>query len=96
MIWGSTFNAGLTKLFPVSSLEVCPSWSATTQVIGSAHNGNFERVLVGTGPSTFTQEWLAYKTAEVNQSQFWNLDFNIESSLAFLFIAITKLPYPPG
>ncbi|HEY6021162.1 MAG TPA: hypothetical protein VIY48_15035, partial [Candidatus Paceibacterota bacterium] len=77
LIWGSSLNTGLTKIFPVSSLEVRPSWSATLQVIDASHNGSFSRLLVGTGPSTFTDAWIAHKPAEVNQSQFWNLDFSV-------------------
>ncbi|MDE1924946.1 MAG: tetratricopeptide repeat protein [Patescibacteria group bacterium] len=77
LFFGSTFNTGLTSLFPVSSLEVRPSYSSTLDIINAARGGSFERVLVGTGPNTFGQEWLLNKPAEVNQSAFWSLDFNV-------------------
>ena len=77
LFFGSTFNSGLTSLFPVSSLEVRPSYSSTLGIIGAARGGSFERMLFGTGPNTFGQEWIMHKPAEVNQSQFWNLDFNV-------------------
>lgn len=77
LVWGSSLNVGLTKLFPVTSLEVRPSWSATTQTIDAERGTSLKRLLVGTGPSTFTESWIMHKPAEVNQSQFWNLDFSI-------------------
>ncbi len=77
LFFGSSLNLGLTKLFPVSSLEVRPSYASTLSIISSARGGSFGHTLVGTGPNTFGQEWLAYKPTEVNQSSFWNLDFNV-------------------
>ncbi len=77
LIFGTTANAGLTSIFPVSSIEVRPSWSATTAVTDAARGGSLTRTLVGTGPGTFAEKWLMYKPSEVNQTPFWNLDFNI-------------------
>jgi len=77
LFFGSSLNIGLTKFFPVSSLEVRPSYSSTLGIISSARDGSFERTLIGTGPNTFGEEWLLYKPASVNQSDFWNLDFNV-------------------
>jgi tetratricopeptide (TPR) repeat protein len=34
-------------------------------------------VLVGTGPNTFGEEWDALRPSAVNQSDFWDLDFNV-------------------
>lgn len=77
LFFGTSFNAGLTKIVPVSSLEVRPSFSSTLDVISAARNGSIGRALVGTGPNTFGESWLLHKPAEVNQSLFWNLDFNV-------------------
>jgi len=75
-VWGNALNTGITKVLPVSSLEVRPSWSSTSQVINASHMGVKDLVL-GTGPSTFTEAWIKHRPAEVNQSQFWNLDFSV-------------------
>lgn len=77
LLFGSSFNLGLTKLFPVSSLEVRPSYSSTLGIISAARSGSVGSTLVGTGPNTFGQEWLLHKPVEVNQSAFWSLDFNV-------------------
>ncbi len=77
LFFGGTFNTWFTNMVPVSSLEVRPSYASTMQIIGAARGSSFERLLVGTGPDTFGESWLLNKPAEVNQSVFWNLDFNV-------------------
>lgn len=77
LFFGSSLNLGLTKLFPVSSLEVRPSYSSTLGIISAARSGSIASTFIGTGPNTFGQEWLLHKPNEVNQSAFWSLDFNV-------------------
>lgn len=77
LLFGSFFNSGLTKIVPVSSLEVRPSFTSTLNVIGAARDGSLGRALIGTGPNTFGNSWIMDRPAEVNQSLFWNLDFNV-------------------
>jgi tetratricopeptide (TPR) repeat protein len=76
LLWGSVVQGGLVKVFPVSSLEVRPSVSTTLDIVRSSHGSSFKRFLVGTGPNTFADDWFLYKPVGINQSQFWNLDFN--------------------
>ncbi|MES2202929.1 MAG: hypothetical protein V4474_01225, partial [Patescibacteria group bacterium] len=73
LVWGGTFNLAATGLFPVSSLEVRPSYQTTLDVVNAARVNAPQRLLVGAGPNTFGEIWLGAKPAEVNQSQFWNL-----------------------
>lgn len=77
MMWGPFFNTGLTSVFPVSSLEVRPSYQTTSQALSAVREGSFSRVVIGMGPNTFGEIWLAQKPTEVNQSAFWSLDFNV-------------------
>ena len=77
LLWGTIVNTGLTGIFPVSSLEVRPSMSSSLEVIKVAHGGSVSNFLVGTGPQTFGEAWLSHKPTTVNQSLFWNLDFNV-------------------
>jgi tetratricopeptide (TPR) repeat protein len=86
LLYGSAINLGLTKLFPVSSLEVRPGLQSTLGVVNAARDGSVRDVLFGTGPNTFGISWLAHKPAEVNRTPFWNLDFNVGySTLATAF-----------
>src|SRR3989344_3505430 len=73
--WFAAAGAALSSFFPVSSLEVRPSYIATLEIVSTARDGKIKPLLIGTGPSTFLQNWLLHKPAEVNQSVFWNLDF---------------------
>jgi tetratricopeptide (TPR) repeat protein len=77
LLYGASINQNLTNRFPVSSLEVRPSYGSTYNVISAAREGSVTKSLVGTGPNTFSLSWIAHKPAEVNQSAFWNLDFNV-------------------
>ncbi len=77
LFFGSTVNTNLTTLFPVSSLEVRPSYATTLSMIDTARGNSFSRVLVGTGPNTFGEEWDLLRPSAVNQSEFWDLDFNV-------------------
>lgn len=85
LLYGSSINATLTSIFPVQSLEVRPGLQATLDVINASRQGSLQ-TLLGTGPSTFGSSWLAHKPAAVNQTPFWNLDFNVGySTLATAF-----------
>ncbi len=77
LLFGAGINTDLTGRFPVSSLEVRPSYSSTYSVISAAREGSVTESLFGTGPNSFSSSWIVHKPAEVNQSAFWNLDFNV-------------------
>jgi tetratricopeptide (TPR) repeat protein len=73
----------------VTSLEVRPALQATLDVIDATHGSSIRNTAVGMGPNTFGLMWLAHKPASVNQSQFWNLDFNVGySTLVTAFGAV--------
>src|SRR5262249_48905726 len=46
-------------------------------IINASRAGSVGQVLVGSGPNTFGEQWLLHKPSDVNQSAFWNLDFNV-------------------
>lgn len=56
----------------VSTSEVKPSFLGTWQVAQKtlSHDPVF-----GAGPNRFSDEWVKYKPAPINQTQFWNVDF---------------------
>ncbi len=85
LLYGTQINTSLTGTFPVSSLEVRPGLQSTLDVLSGVRT-NVSRTLVGTGPNTFGEVWLAQKPSAVNQTPFWNLDFNVGySTLATAF-----------
>jgi tetratricopeptide (TPR) repeat protein len=74
---GTAANTVVTSVFPVSSIEVRPSSGSTYEIVTAAQGGSAKNVVLGTGPNTFGDAWLAHKPTEVNQSAFWSLDFNV-------------------
>ena len=54
-------------------LEARPSWATT---FGVAINTLKTDPLIGVGPNQFYTEWIKYKPKVVNESAFWNVDFN--------------------
>ncbi|MBC7836545.1 tetratricopeptide repeat protein [Acetobacteraceae bacterium] len=77
IFFGSGINASITSVLPVTSLEVRPSYTSTLDVMNASQEGSLGRVALGTGPNTFSENWIMHKPAEVNQSLFWNLDFAV-------------------
>ncbi len=77
LVWGAAVNTGLTSLFPVSALEVRPSFSSTLEVDRATHGASARQLFFGAGPNTFGDAWLLHKPAGVNQTLFWNLNFNL-------------------
>jgi tetratricopeptide (TPR) repeat protein len=77
LFFGATLNAQLSKIIPVTSLEIRPSLQSTFDVTSAAHGASIKNAAFGTGPDTFGLSWLMHKPAAVNQSQFWNLDFTV-------------------
>ncbi len=89
LLFGATFNNALTSVFPISALEVRPALSSTVDVVSASYNKAPKRFFTGMGPNTFAQQWMLYKPAEVNQSQFWNLDFSVGfSTLATALLSV--------
>ncbi|MEK7093642.1 MAG: tetratricopeptide repeat protein [Patescibacteria group bacterium] len=72
---GSFIYSHLPAPMRMLNTEVRPSWNATFAVGKGVFTGVVP-VLFGSGPNTFTREWSLYKPAGVNNTDFWNVDFN--------------------
>lgn len=71
-----------------SVIEVRPSWSATAAVASDALKQN---LFFGIGPNRFVSQWLLSKPAEVNQTIFWEIDFNNGVGYIPVFLATSGL-----
>jgi len=69
---GDKLSDVVTRTFKVSNTEVRPSFSATLSVSKAALS---ESVFLGSGPNTFSQDWLIYKPTLVNTTPFWGVAF---------------------
>ncbi len=56
----------------LSNIEVRPSWSATFDVVKASVK---ENPFLGVGPNRFADAWLVYKPEGVNNTLFWNTEF---------------------
>lgn len=64
----------LPKTLQIAQLEVRPSWQGTFAV-GEKVFGGEGGLIFGSGPNTFPRAWGLFKPAGVNETNFWNVDF---------------------
>lgn len=89
--FGTSLVATLPESVSVAQLEVRPSWQGT-YAIGRQSLNHPTAFLFGAGPNTFVHEWGVHKPVEVNQTPFWNADFNVgAASIPTSFITVGLL-----
>lgn len=72
VIWGSFFGPILSNALKVTNVEVRPTLSVTLDI---ARRTIMDRPLFGSGPNTFTTQWLTWKPDDIVSTIFWNTDF---------------------
>ncbi len=72
LIGGSTIAGTLGNALGTNALNVRPSWQATCAVGGHACATS---PVFGSGPGTFSVDWLKFRDASLNNTIFWNVDF---------------------
>tara|TARA_B100000508_G_scaffold60333_1_gene47298 strand:- start:335724 stop:338114 length:2391 start_codon:yes stop_codon:yes gene_type:complete len=78
----------LSNAFGFDQTSVRPSWDATLAVGQETFAKN---PIFGTGPTTFGSEWLLAKSADLNNTIFWNVDFSAGIGYVPSMIAVTGL-----
>ncbi len=73
------FNVGGSAVFlgdklNVADSEIRPSIQGTLDVAKAGLRG--KDIVIGTGPNTFVKQWSNHKPLSVNNTVFWNTDFN--------------------
>ena len=86
VIGGSTIGAGIMKLTGINYVEVRPSFEATADITRSVYS---ENALLGIGTNRFTDAWRMYKDPSINNTVFWNTDFNAGSGYIPTFFVTT-------
>jgi len=76
---GGTLGGALAQKLNVNITSVRPSWQSTFSVAQKTYATS---PVFGSGPGTFGVEWLKYRDASLNQTVFWNVDFN--SGIGFI------------
>ncbi|HEY9480692.1 MAG TPA: tetratricopeptide repeat protein [Candidatus Paceibacterota bacterium] len=85
---GATIGDFVSARLGTAQIEVRPTWAATMEV-SSATLAN--DALLGSGPNRFSNEWLMHKPGGVNQTLFWNTDFNYGVGFVTSFLATTGI-----
>ena len=72
VIWGASIGSYLSNTLNVTNVEVRPTLSVTLEI---ARKTIMDRPLFGSGPNTFTTQWLTWKPDDIVSTIFWNTDF---------------------
>ncbi len=83
---GNTIGTGIANKLQISQIEARPSWAATFDV---ARQTLQKDPLLGAGPNQFASEWLKYKPDGINETIFWDVDFDYGVGLIPTFLATT-------
>ncbi|MEK7596882.1 MAG: hypothetical protein AAB450_02080, partial [Patescibacteria group bacterium] len=70
---GGKIGGAISNSLGISQMEVRPSWSATLDVSKAVL---MKDPVFGAGPNRFSSAWLLHKPAGINNTPFWNVDFN--------------------
>lgn len=73
LIGGSTIGNALSAGLGVNFLDVRPSWQSTFDVGSHTYASS---PIFGSGPGTFGTQWLKFREQALNETVFWNVDFN--------------------
>lgn len=88
VVSGGLFTETISNLFNTSQIEVRPSWQSTFEIAGKVLKTD---PILGSGPNRFNTEWLLNKPVGINDTIFWNTDFNSGISLVFSSLTTTGL-----
>jgi len=85
---GQNIGEKISTRFQIFQIETRPSWSSTLDTATVALK---QDPLFGVGPNRFVNTWLLNKPAPVNQTVFWNTDFNYGIGLIPTFVVTTGI-----
>jgi tetratricopeptide (TPR) repeat protein len=88
VVWSSSVGMYLPKKLEISNSEIQPTLSATMEI---ARNTLAREPLFGSGPNTFTSEWLMWKPNEVVSTVFLNTDFSNGVGFIPTFVVTTGI-----
>ena len=72
LIGSSTIGSALSTSVGANYLDVRPSWQSTFDVGSHTYASS---PIFGSGPGTFSTQWLKFRDRALNETVFWNVDF---------------------
>ncbi len=88
LVWGGDISGYLSQKFNVVNVDVRPNLSVTADI---AKHTISDSPLFGSGPGTFTFQWLTWKPTDIINTVFWNTDFASGVGLLPTFAVTTGL-----
>ncbi len=73
-LFSSNYIGAQLSSYDIAQVEVRPSWGSTFIV---AKNTISEKPILGVGLNRFWRQWILHKPIDVNQTMFWNTNFNV-------------------
>lgn len=83
-----TLGEAVTGIFGTSNAEIKPTLSTTLDISKAVLS---QGTLFGSGPNTFSRDWLVYKPVNVNTTPFWSVNFSFGSGFIPTQVATTGL-----
>lgn len=68
--------SGLLSKYNIVNMDVRPSLSSTLDIAQNTYKEGWTSTILGVGPNNFSSQWLKFKPNVVNDTVFWNVDFN--------------------
>lgn len=75
---GSFVGSFVSNRLGILNTEVGPSFNTTVSI---TKNVLVKHPILGIGPNRFNEAWSMYKPESLNQTQFWDVSFNVGSGL---------------
>ncbi|HYE23389.1 MAG TPA: tetratricopeptide repeat protein [Candidatus Paceibacterota bacterium] len=72
LIGSATIGSALSTAMGANYLDVRPSWQSTFDVGSHTYASS---PIFGSGPATFSTQWLKFRDRALNETVFWNVDF---------------------
>ncbi|MES2668218.1 MAG: tetratricopeptide repeat protein [Patescibacteria group bacterium] len=72
LVGGGSLGSQLASGLGVSVIDVRPSWQSTFDVGSHTYAAS---PLFGSGPGTFSEQWVKHRDRSLNDTLFWNVDF---------------------
>ena len=73
IISGNALGNVVSRTFDIEQIEARPAWKSTFDI---AKISIKESPVLGVGPNRFFEQWLLNKPDGINETAFWNIDFN--------------------
>jgi tetratricopeptide (TPR) repeat protein len=88
IVQGTAIDQFVSQTFNISQIEARPSWQSTVNIARDVYESN---LFFGTGPATFANQWSQFKPVDVNNTVFWQSQFDFGIGAIPTFFITTGL-----